>query len=62
MSARTYSYLRGRGNYERGDKAVIRMDLQFGGNLKHKSIRSLISVIDLAFPPVPGSFNKVFLE
>jgi hypothetical protein len=55
-------YLRGQ------DKAVIRpfcvgrMDLQLGGNLKHKSIRSLISVIDLAFPPVPGSFNKVFLE
>ncbi|KAH9984201.1 hypothetical protein BJV77DRAFT_1039102 [Russula vinacea] len=66
-------YLRGQDNCERaysGHKAVIRhfhggrMDLQLGGNLKHKSIRSLISVIDLrlAFPPVPGSFNKVFLE
>jgi hypothetical protein len=55
-------YLRGQDNCERaysGHKAVIRhfhggqMDLQLGGNLKHKSIRSLISVIDLrlAFPP-----------
>lgn len=34
-----------------------------GGNLKHESIRSLISVIDHAFPlAVPGSFNGVFLE
>ena len=54
-------YLRGRDCCERGHNAVITrsygMDLQLGGYLRHESIRSLISVIDRAFPalvPVMG--------